>query len=372
LQPWIFSTRNSLALGVFGRRRSVLAIVVDQGYGATATLTREVGEATSVSIDYRFERTRVEAGDLYFCVNFGVCRNSVIAALQENQRLSPVRLSALIERADDELEPRRGWTGSLEAEHASPTTGSDFHFTRAIAQAARYQEVGSGVLAGRVNVGWVRGSGGSLSGVEDEEFGNTLVHPRKRLYSGGSTSVRGFGENLLGPRILTIDPQRLVDPSDPARGTPCTLATIAAGTCDPNVASSDDFLPRPLGGSWVISASIEYRHPLTTSITGAIFVDAGRVGDAGLNIPSGEAEAITPGFGIRYRSPIGPIRVDLGIRPDVAERLPVVTQFVDEDGELRLVQLQTLKDYDPVESTGSFFRRTIDRLQLHLSIGEAF
>jgi outer membrane protein insertion porin family len=371
-QPWFFSTRNSVALGIFGHRRSVPGIVVDQGYGVTGTFTREVIRNVTTSLNYRFERTQVDAGDLYFCVNFGVCRNSVVAALQGTQNLSPVRLSALIDRADDPLAPQRGWTGSLEAEHASAVTGSDFHFNRATAEVARYQRVGPGVLAGRVRLGWVRGSGGAESVLGTEELARTLVHPRKRLYAGGSTSVRGFGENLLGPRVLTIDPQRLIDPADATRGTPCTVATIAAATCDPNVAPSDDFLPRPLGGSSLSAASIEYRLPLTPTITGALFVDAAHVGDAGLNIPSGAATAVTPGFGFRYGSPIGPIRVDLGIRPDLAESLPVVTQVVEADGELRLVQLETLKDYDPVESTGSFFRKALNRLQLHLSIGEAF
>ena len=89
--------------------------------------------------------------------------------------------------------------------------------------------------------------------------------------------------------------------------------------------------------------------------------------------------ALTPGFGVRYESPVGPIRVDVGINPSGAEDLPVFTQ-VEENGVRRIVQLgQGLPPgerptfrYDPVGEAGSAWRRMLNRLVLHLSIGEAF
>jgi outer membrane protein assembly factor BamA len=372
MQPWLFSTRNALSVGVFAQRRSVPGIVVDQSHGVSTTLTRELAPATSVSLTYRYERTRVAAGDVYFCVNFGICGATIIDALRETRSLSPFQLNVLIERADDPLEPTHGWTASLEAEHASAASASDFRHNRVTASATRYLRLGPGVLAGVVRAGWVRGSGGTATAIGIGESERVLVHPRKRLYAGGSRSVRGYAENQLGPRILTIDPQRLLAPSDSSRGEPCTTASIADGSCDPNVAVSDEFVPRPLGGSSVFAASIEYRLPLSETVVGALFVDGASVGDADLNVPAGPRRAITPGLGIRYRSPIGPIRVDLGVRPDITEELPVVTQLPGEDGELHLVQLTTLKQYDPVEASGGFLRSIFSRLQLHLSIGEAF
>jgi membrane protein len=371
-QPWLFSTRNALSVRVFSHRRSVPGIVVDRGYGASSTVTRELGRGISTSLTYRFERTTVEAGDLYFCVNFGVCRDAIVEALRGSHKLSPLQLSALVERSDDPLDPTRGWNATLEAEHASGATFSDFRYNRLMAEVRRYIPAGRGVLAMRFRAGWVRGTGGTARAVGVEDAGRTLLHPRKRFYSGGSSTVRGYGENQLGPRILTIDPQRLISPSDSTRGEPCTIESIQTGECDPNLAPSDEFLPRPLGGSSVIGGSIEYRMPLGESLVAAAFVDAASVGDADLNVPPGARRAITPGFGIRYRSPIGPVRVDLGIRPALTEDLPVVTQIAGSDGELRLVQLGTLKQYDPVETSGGFLRSVVNRLQLHLSIGEAF
>jgi hypothetical protein len=70
---------------------------------------------------------------------------------------------------------------------------------------------------------------------------------------------------------------------------------------------------------------------------------------------------------------VGPVRVDLGIKPTLVEQLAVVTAVTDpETGETRLVQLQRLRDFDPLENSGGSFRQVLARLQLHLSIGQAF
>jgi outer membrane protein assembly factor BamA len=216
----------------------------------------------------------------------------------------------------------------------------------------------------------VRALAGTAAAVGVPDASSQLLLPRKRFYAGGSQSVRGYGENQLGPRILTIGPDLLLSADTTSTG--CTDATIADGTCDPNVAASDDFVPRPLGGNSLIEGSLEYRIPLGKLFTVAAFVDGATVGDSGLDVPPGVRQAITPGFGMRYRSPIGPVRIDLGIRPRLNEPLPVVTQIEDENGDLQLVRLSTPKQYDPVGSSGGFFHRLFSRLQLHLSIGEAF
>jgi outer membrane protein assembly factor BamA len=371
-QPWLFDARNSLGVGVFAHRRSVPGIVIDRGVGANASVTRRVAERTPVSLTYRFEKTIVEAGEVYFCVNFGVCQPGTIGALQGSQRLSPLGLSAFADRTDDPLEPRSGFSARLDAEHASAATISDFRYNRISGEAARYMRVGRGVLAARVRGGGVQALASTAEAVGIPDSGGAILHPRKRFYSGGARSVRGYGENQLGPRILTISDTDLRAAQLEAGAAPCSDADIVDGSCDPGSVPSTDFLPRPLGGNTLVEASVEYRFPIWNQFVGAVFVDGARVGDSGLNVPQGARQAITPGFGIRYRSPIGPVRVDLGVRPKLTEDLPVVTQVRDENGELRLVQLRTLKRYNPLEESGPFWKQVLTRLQLHLAIGEAF
>jgi hypothetical protein len=69
---------------------------------------------------------------------------------------------------------------------------------------------------------------------------------------------------------------------------------------------------------------------------------------------------------------VGPVRLDLGIRPQVVEDLPVITQVTDSTGALRLVTLTTLRRYDQTDATGGALRKVLNRLTLHLAIGPAF
>ncbi|MEO7712282.1 MAG: BamA/TamA family outer membrane protein, partial [Gemmatimonadaceae bacterium] len=130
----------------------------------------------------------------------------------------------------------------------------------------------------------------------------------------------------------------------------------------------EDFQPRPLGGNTVAEMNAELRFPLWNQLSGAVFVDAGVVTQNIDRSLPGNRAAITPGFGVRYRSPVGPIRVDIGINPGRAERLPVISEEI-VNGERRLVRLDTRREY--AVSRGGFMG-VLDRMVLHLSIGEAF
>jgi outer membrane protein assembly factor BamA len=331
----------------------------------------------------------VEAGDLYFCVNYGICDLPTVSVLRRRHSLSPASLAFFIDRANSPLAPTQGYRARLDLEHASGVTFSDFHYYRASGETTRYLPFGvhqRRVLAGRVRAGWVRplASTGEALGIEAEN--QALLHPRKRFYAGGARSVRGYGENQLGPRILTISPERLRG-REVENGTdtyrfcdPALTPNIAQ--CDPNATAAvdgttvgipaEDFLPRPLGGSSVLEASVEYRFPVWGPLQGAVFVDGALVG-SGLQSAFAQGQsAITPGFGARFATPVGPIRVDLGVRPTIRERLPVITEVV-ENGERRLVRLQQRHEYDPLAGTGEqWWRQVLARLTLHLSIGEAF
>jgi len=369
-QPWFGSARNALALSVFTHRRSSPGIYVDQGYGTSATFTREVALRAPASINYRFEVTTVEAGDVYFCVNFGVCDRPTLDALKGHQRISPLTLTGNIDRTNDPFSPNRGFRGRTTLEHASGFTASDYRFNRASAEVAAFRQVRRrGALGGHIRLGWVKGvksTGEALGGV----FGDEVLHPRTRFFAGGAQSVRGFGENQLGPRVLTVSAVELRAGKLSKDGPLACPEPTPITACDPNSVAyqDDDFQPRPLGGNTVAEANVELRFPVWKQLSGAVFVDAGVVTqNVDTSLPGSRA-AITPGFGVRYRSPVGPIRVDIGINPGRAERLPVISEEL-VDGERRLVRLDTRREYSV--SRGGFMG-VLDRMVLHLSIGEAF
>ena len=359
-QPWIAGARTSASATLFGGRRSLPGVVVDEDLGVTLGVVRELAPKLPVGINYRLESTRVRGGAIYFCAGYGICDDATVDLLSRRQRLAPLGVSAWIDRADDLEAPTRGYTAVVDAEHASNATGSDFTHQRIAADAAYYRAFGRSeteedkfpkVLALHGRAGWVRPQG--------------ILHPRARFYAGGMQSVRGFAENELGPQVLQVRKASLL-----AAG--CTDATIAAGSCDPSGIPSSEFFVRPTGGTSVLEASAELRLPLGSKLGGVAFVDGAYVGTSGLDSPTRGRGAVTPGAGLRYRSPLGVLRLDLGIRPVGARSLPVVAAVTDANGVEHIVRLATEKSYSPIEPNPGFLRSLGRRLVVHFAMGQAF
>ncbi|MBC8086958.1 MAG: BamA/TamA family outer membrane protein [Phycisphaerae bacterium] len=387
-QRWFRSPRNTISAGLFASRRSSPGVLIDRGFGGNATFTRTLANRVPLSARYQFEVSRVEAGDVYFCVNYGVCDKSTIEALRGAQRLSPLAFTLSIDRTDIPFSPTRGVLARAEFEHASKYTASDFRYNRATVEASVYRKIGfrNTVAAAHVRAGWVNPLSSTAGAVSGEDITGNLqiLHPRKRLYAGGSQSVRGFGENQLGPRVLTVAASTLDSGifigTDSVR-TPCSV-TAPTPQCLAGL-KDDSFQTRPLGGTTLLEGGFELRIPITGYIVAALFVDGAVLGNGSVTTITRGKAAITPGFGVRYKSPVGPIRVDLGIRPSLKAAVPVITEVRDGAGVLRLVDLTGgvgcvdgssagCRIYPGPLSKQSFFNKITNRLTLHLSIGEAY
>ncbi len=371
-QPDFLRPSDAIAVGAFSHRTMNPGVFVDRGYGGQLTFTHDVRPRAPVSLNYKYELNRVDASDTYFCVNYGVCDTLTITSLRSHQSLSPLTLTGFVDRSDAPFSPTKGYIARFELENASAYTGSDYRYNRVFFDASLYNHFSGTkhVYSARLAGGWVH----AIASGPD----NGVIHPRKRFYAGGANSVRGYAENMLGPRVLTIVDSALVRGATSVGGGKCGLRADLVRFCDPNSAglSNGDFLPQPLGGTTLLEGSVEYRVPLpqTTifrNFVGAVFIDWGVVGSSNIqglqsigNIVKGTG-AITPGAGIRYMSGVGPIRFDLGLNPNRSESLGVVTAVPDSTGVIRIVSL-------PLPRTWRQGHTILDYITLHFSIGEAY
>lgn len=380
-QPWFFDPRTSLNLGAFAERRSVPDVFVRTGQGGYLSVSRNIGRRTTLALGYRAERTELTAeGDLFFCVSYRACEANDIDVLGRPHWLAPVTLSFARDRSNSIFSPTDGYILRVDAEYGADGSGSDFAYSRMLAEASVYEDIASGwVLAGRVRSGLAR-----LIDVVEGRAGLGL-HPQKRFFAGGPNSVRGYGYYRLGPKVLTVDAAGVLAEADTATGWPgCPPAEINAGTCDATAlaaASPDSFEVRPVGGAVVLEASAELRFPLWRDrLGGAAFVDLGQVWSREQDVDPGDI-VFTPGVGVRYFSPVGPIRVDIAYNPPRVEEPAVITTKVcgdaipcggtdPDDGRLmntnELVRLDRAVRWNPRRD--SFF----DRIRIHFSIGQAF
>ncbi len=385
-QPWLFSPRNALSASIFAERQSLPRVFIRQGLGLNLAVSHNLKVATPITLSIRPQFSGLEAADVFFCSNYLICDPGDIEVLQEASWLAPIGIRLSQDRRNQVLSPTRGHAALLDLEYASDWTGSEFPYARLLAEGSWYTQGESRwVLALRLRGGWV--SSGGFKAALSPGTSNDIIHPDKRLYAGGSNSVRGFPQNQLGPQVLlTEDVNDLLIPQ---RGgdTYCTPEEVVDLTCDPGFLPGDRFSPRPTGGSSLLEGSMEFRFPVSRQLwEGAAFLDFGQVWEEELGVDLADLE-FTPGMGFRYLSPIGPIRVDLAYRFDSGSQLQVVTSQIrpydpeiDEKtarlegpvGPLDWVEDESLAVLGNTVFYGDFDTWSLRRFQLHLSIGQAF
>ncbi|MEQ8734754.1 MAG: autotransporter assembly complex family protein [Rhodospirillaceae bacterium] len=174
-------------------------------------------------------------------------------------------LSLTRDQTDSLLDPKRGYRLGFEVTPYAGEFGGTALFTRASATGTYYypwsDDVRPVVLAARLKVGSVIG----------EQSQN--VPANKRFYSGGGGSVRGFGYQLLGALDADND---------------------------------------PIGGRSVIETGLEARVPVTDALSVVPFVDGGLVSPS-VTPSLSEKFRVGAGLGVRYATPVGPLRLDVAI-----------------------------------------------------------
>ena len=212
-------------------------------------------------------------------------------------RLSGFAGSVARDTRDDILDPERGALVSTEGSVFARALGGQVGFMKSYSQALWFRRLPGPrriVFASRVAIGLADGFERETPPTDDE--GNPIPGPpvivedlpaSERFFAGGDTTIRGYA-----------------------------LDTVGA----PDTISSDGF---PTGGNAVVILNAELRVPVWRDIGTALFVDGGNVFRRVTQFDIGELRG-SVGFGLRYNSPIGPVRLDLGFKLDrrlINERL---------------------------------------------------
>jgi outer membrane protein assembly complex protein YaeT len=202
-------------------------------------------------------------------------------------RLSKVSASLIRDKRDDQLDPSTGTMMIVDGEIAARAIGSEVGFVQTYMQGFYYHRLPAQrriVLALGARLGLAHGFTREVEGqiVQD-------LPASERFFAGGDTTVRGFTLDRLGDEE--------------------TITTAGF----------------PTGGNSVIVLNSELRVAVLGPLTATGFVDAGNVflKASDLDITNIRPSA---GFGVMYRSPVGPIRVDLGFNLDPRELHPGVQE----------------------------------------------
>ncbi|MCC7417438.1 MAG: BamA/TamA family outer membrane protein [Acidobacteria bacterium] len=284
-EPRVFETGADASLtAVLEQQRRASFNFARQSFIAEAG--RRFTPAFGASGSYQIQQTR-----LFPFQTIAPSEQLLIDRLFPQLRLSSASGSVTRDTRDDPIEPASGGYLSATGQVAARAIGSEVGFVKTllVAQAFRtLPRTARVVLAGNLRVGLAAGFARDVARVDEE--GNVIVGPdgapivdrvkdlpaSERFFAGGDT-MRGFALDQLG----------------------------APGTID-----ARGF---PVGGRALLVANAELRVPLRGGLGAVGFVDAGNVFARPRDFAPGDVRTAA-GFGLRYRSPIGPIRVDLGFK----------------------------------------------------------
>jgi outer membrane protein insertion porin family len=340
-EPFFLSNRTSAAVTFGAEQFTEFAAYLRQSIGGAFALTWRTPVEIPVTVSYSLGQSKTEADRATFCQFLDVCRLEDTDVFAEPRFRATVGLSFVWDRANSVLNPTRGTRLTAEFRHANDGLGSDslIQFTRGVVEFASYYRVARrAVFAWRLRFGAVAAPRLALDGGAER-----FIPAEDRMYGGGPNSVRGYGQNELGPQVRVLEEDGEYDP-ETGRVVSGVVRTSASG------------------GDQLMFANAELRFPLPLfggRVTGAVFVDAGQVAERGDDIVTLSGIRVTPGTGLRVATALGPMRLDIGYNgyPPPESRL-----YQPEGDQLVLLNAAYTPD------TPSF----LGRLRLHFSVGQAF
>jgi len=354
-QPAFLSRSHVGSLGFLVERHSEFSVYTREAIGGNADLTFNARGRLPLTLGYSYSlgRTRASAG--VYCFLFRLCDAVSQDFLRKRRSFGAVTATLVRDRVNNILDPSEGSLLTASLLHASRLVGSDstYEFNRGELEVSRYYPIGRrSVFAWRIRGGTILPRKITVSG---QNVG--YVPPDQRFYGGGPNSVRGYGRNDLGPQVYLFIGDTL------APGAIDSAATARAG----GEKVFRNVQTRPTGGNTAIILNTELRLPspiLASRMRLGVFVDAGQVWERGEEIVSLRGMRVTPGAGVRFTTPLGPVRIDVAYNGYPAERGPLLFQ----ESETAATVTQIRPSYPPVRADKTFWQKLV----VQFAVGQAF
>lgn len=294
-QPYLFEPHTSLR--VVGQQwYSYTPAYQSRTTGMTATATYRVRQRTTASLSFT---TEYDASAIAKDVQGNLrLRNNLIAlglnpeTNEQRGQLNSIKIEGHHSTADNLLNARKGYQVTLSFEQGGRFLPGTFKFTEVTGEARHYFPIGERfVLANRAQLG-------NIAAPANDQ---TAVPFSRKFFLGGATSVRGWGRYELSPLIDGL----------------------------------------PIGGNSMFEFSSEARATIRGSLGAVLFFDTGNVWANSWGITFSDLHHAV-GTGLRYTTPVGPLRFDVGYQLN-----PIPGLLVNGDPQKR-------------------------RWRMHFSIGQAF
>lgn len=267
-EPWIFDQPISLGLDLYSSEKSrsgTTGYAYDESkQGGAIRLGKEFNDYLRGDLTYRLET--VDISDL------SEDASQELKDEAGEKTISSVLFQLTRNTTDNRFNPTKGviLTGSIET--AGGVIGGDRDFAKFFNSASHYSTIGPFVLELKIRDGVVTSFGDS-----------DKVPIYERFFAGGTYTIRGYKERDVGPKDISGD---------------------------------------PIGGGAIAVANAELILPIIDNLKAAMFIDAGNVWRNPDSAPEGGSATggikIGAGIGLRIKTPIGPVKLDLGypVNPD--------------------------------------------------------
>jgi outer membrane protein insertion porin family len=244
-------------------------------FGANLTdgsfqLQRVLNKKTNTQLQVRYDFNHTTLSDLLV--------PELVLPRDRDVQLSTLSTALIRDTRDKPLDAHKGSYTTINFGITPTALGSSANFNRLFAQYAFYQPVHGMVWANSIRLGL------------DKAFAGSFVPTSQLFFAGGGTTLRGFPIDEAGP-------QRIVPFCNVLQGNSgCVNVTV------------------PVGGRQLFILNSELRFPLkiVPALGGVVFYDGGNVYSAINFNQFVNNYSNTVGFGLRYSTPIGPIRIDIG------------------------------------------------------------